>query len=145
MAAPLDRLLQYLPGAWSLARTIEDDRLGKGRFDGKAVFTPNAESGWFCEESGELAISTWRGGGYRRWLYRRDGDGLVILYPDGQALLHRFDFSSGAERARHTHTCAQDRYHAVFTLCHNGGFTLNYGVVGPAKRYRLHTAYAPCG
>ena len=141
MTTPLDRLFGRLPGAWLIARSIDDDRLGAGRFDGRATFAPQAGGALLYEERGELRIGDWRGPAYRRWLYRRHADVLEVLYPDGGALLHRFDFA-GAYSAMHTHLCGEDRYEAIFTLS-DTSFTIGYTVDGPAKRYRLRSDYAP--
>ncbi len=142
MAASLQRLFASLPGAWSVARTIADERMGAGRFEGRALFKPQTETTLLYEETGELAIGAWRGPAYRQWLYVCSPTVLAIFYPDGESLLHRFEFATGQSRAEHTHLCGEDRYCAQLSLTGESEFALRYAVEGPSKRYTLHTAYA---
>lgn len=144
MATPLDRLFAKLPGAWSVKRTITDSRMGEGRFQGRALFTPQADAALIYAECGELVMSGWRGPAYRRWLYRLEPAALSILYPDGETLLHRFAFGGGARCAEHTHLCGEDRYSAQIALT-GADFTLSYTVNGPRKRYVLNTTYVHLG
>jgi len=54
MTASLARLFTRLPGACTVARSIEDSRIGAGRFDGEAALAAQSEgargqpSGMFC-------------------------------------------------------------------------------------------------
>lgn len=141
MVTRLDSLFCSLAGAWSVSRTITDHRMGSGHFDGHAVFTRQGDSALICDERGELVIGGWRGPAFRRWLYVREESRLSILYPDGETLLHSFDFDADTTCAEHTHLCGKDQYRAGLVLTADGGFTLSYSVDGPSKRYALRTAY----
>ncbi|HVV33856.1 MAG TPA: DUF6314 family protein [Vitreimonas sp.] len=140
MAASLHHLFDRLPGAWSVARTIADERIGAGRFEGQALFRPQTETSLLYKETGELVIGAWRGPAYRQWLYVSSSAALSIFYPDGKTLLHRFELGAG-ESAEHTHLCGEDRYAAQLSSTGESGFALSYRVDGPSKRYALHTAY----
>ena len=141
MTALLDRFFTRLPGEWAIARTISDRRFGPGRFEGVAIFAPRGDGALAYRESGELSFANWRGAAYRSWLYVQSRAGLHIFYPDGQTLLHRFEFEADAASARHLHLCGQDRYQAELRLGEEDAFTLRYGVEGPAKNYFLSTSY----
>ncbi|MFT3728579.1 MAG: DUF6314 family protein [Terricaulis sp.] len=140
MTALLDRFFTRLPGVWTVARTIEDSRIGAGRFDGVAIFSADDPRTLAYQENGELVFGDWRGPAYRRWRYQYEGSALSIFYPGGETLLHRFEFNGDAT-AQHAHLCGPDQYCATFTLDEADAFTLRYAVDGPAKRYVLNTIY----
>lgn len=140
MAASLHHLFDRLPGAWSVARTIADEQMGAGRFEGQALFKPQTETSLLYEETGELVIGAWRGPAYRQWLYVCSPTALDIFYPDAKTLLHHFELGAG-DSAQHIHLCGEDRYAAQLSLTGEDAFALSYKVEGPSKRYALHTAY----
>jgi len=143
MTATLRQFFARLPGAWTVTRTIDDSRLGTGRFTGQAVFAPNGDGALLYAENGELTLGDWKGPAYRRWLYTRQDNALCIYYPDGSVLLHRFPFAADSAHAMHTHFCAADRYEAEIQLLGGGRYALNYAVYGPSKEYMVRTVYEP--
>jgi hypothetical protein len=133
-------MLSDFIGAWRLARTIED-RLGPpARFDGIARLTPDAE-GLRYREEGTLRL----GDGppmvaHRDYLWRSSDDRIEVLFADGRPF-HAF-LPEG--RAPGTdHPCGRDLYRVTYDVTAWPRWTAEWIVTGPAKDYRMLSAYTP--
>lgn len=127
-------------GSWRLGRTIED-RLGPpGRFDGLARLTPEGE-GLHYREEGTLRL----GEGppmpaHRDYLWRPSGDGIEVLFADGRPF-HAFVPEGRAPGT--DHPCGRDLYRVTYDFADWPRWTAEWVVTGPAKDYRMLSAYAP--
>lgn len=126
-------------GPWLVSRRIDDHLSGRpGRFIGTARLTPEGD-GLRYREEGTLTL----GDGpplaaHRDYLWRADGDGIAVLFPDGRPF-HRF-LPSG--RAPGTdHPCGRDLYRVTYDLSAWPLWTAEWTVTGPAKDYIMLTRY----
>lgn len=132
-------ILQDFFGRWLVERTI-DDRLGHpGRFDGTARFTPDGEGLRYREEGtlrlGDLALAA-----HRDYLWREDGDGIAVLFPDGRPF-HRFRALGWAVGT--DHPCGRDLYRVAYDFAGWPDWSAEWTVTGPAKDYTMVSRYRP--
>jgi hypothetical protein len=127
-------------GDWRLERTIED-RLGpSGRFEGLARLTPEGD-GLRYHEAGTLRLGDGPAmAAHRDYLWRSAGDLVEVHFADGRPF-HRFHPSG---RALGTdHPCGRDLYRVTYDFTAWPRWTAEWIVTGPAKDYRMLSAYAP--
>ena len=132
--------LRDFPGAWRLKRTIED-RLGPpGRFEGLATLTPDGE-GLRYREEGMLRLGDGPAmAAHRDYLWRPMGDRIAVLFADGRPF-HTFRPKGRAPGT--DHPCGRDLYRVTYDLTRWPLWETEWAVTGPAKDYRMLSAYAP--
>ena len=127
----------YLPGTWTVKRSLDDAELGAGRFEGTATFAPDGEL-IVWRESGRLQLGGFDGPA-RRELQVVLGHGVwEVRFADGRPF-HRLELRSHAVAVEHL--CGADRYLGEYRVEGPGAFTVSWRVEGPAKRQRLATRY----
>ncbi|MFP7572142.1 DUF6314 family protein [Marivita sp. S2033] len=124
-------------GAWQLSRTITDDHAGStGRFDGTALFEPDAsglryfESGTLCL-AGQMPLHA-----ERRYHWADDGASIAVSFADG-TFFHRF--TTSAPEA--THWCDPDTYAVSYDFTDWPRWRSTWSVSGPRKSYRMITFF----
>lgn len=127
-------------GTWRIERAIED-RLGlPGRFTGLARLAPEDE-GLRYREEGILRL----GDGppmaaHRDYLWRWADGQVEVLFADGRPF-HAFRPEGRAPGT--DHPCGRDLYCVTYDLTAWPRWTAEWTVTGPAKDYRMLSAYAP--
>lgn len=127
-------------GLWTLSRQIHDRRgSDPGRLEGQAVFRLR-ENGLSYEETGRLCLAGRPGlEAGRRLEWRAGAAGAIeVLFPDGR-LFHRI--LPDRLMPTDTHVCAPDIYHVEYDFRAWPHWHVTWRVVGPAKDYRLVSAY----
>lgn len=129
--------LQDFEGRWSLSRVITDRRAGTtARFDGSATFTPVAGALSYFE-TGTLRIDGQPPiHAERRYLWRQDGDRIVIAFEDGREF---HDFTATSPDA--SHWCDPDTYTVRYDFADWPIWTSTWQVSGPRKDYDMSTRY----
>ena len=132
--------LHHFIGSWRVERTIEDRRGPPGRFAGLARLSPEGE-GLRYREEGTLTLGDGRPmAAHRDYLWREAGDGIDVLFADGRPF-HRFRPEGRALGS--DHPCGRDLYRVTYDFAAWPRWTADWTVTGPAKDYRMLTAYAP--
>ncbi|HVC24524.1 MAG TPA: DUF6314 family protein [Acidimicrobiales bacterium] len=132
--------LEYLEGAWDVARSLRDERTGdRGSFSGIAVFESPGDGVLAYREVGALAWLGYRGRSSRSLVYRRDGERRArVEFADGRhfhvAELHRTGY-------RTVHVCGPDRYEGHYALRSADEWTLTWRVFGPSKSLVLSSTF----
>jgi hypothetical protein len=126
--------------AWRVQRTIED-RLGPpGRFEGRAFLTPDGKGLRYREEGtlrlGDGATMT----AHRDYLWRASGDRIEVLFADGRPF---HSFVPCGQAPGTDHPCGRDLYRVTYDFTAWPHWTAEWVVTGPAKDYRMLSAYAP--
>lgn len=127
-------------GEWRMVRVIVDAHAGQdGHFGGVARYTTN-DSGLHYHEEGRLRL----GDGpamvaTRDYHWTRDGDGIAVLFADGRPF-HRFAATTGTAGA--DHLCGADLYRVAYDFADWPNWSSDWTVTGPAKSYRMRTAYS---
>lgn len=125
-------------GTWRVERSIED-RLGPpGRFEGLARLLPEGD-GLRYREEGRLTLGDGPAmAAHRDYLWRGAGDRIEVAFADGRPF-HAF---LPAGRAPGTdHPCGRDLYRVTYDLTAWPRWTAEWTVTGPAKDYRMLSAY----
>jgi hypothetical protein len=127
-------------GSWQAQRTILDRLGAPGRFDGLARLSPDGE-GLHYREEGTLTL----GDGpamtaHRDYLWRQAHDRIEVLFADGRPF-HAFVPRGRAPGT--DHPCGRDFYRVTYDFTAWPRWTAEWIVTGPAKEYRMLTAYAP--
>jgi hypothetical protein len=133
-----DRLEDFA-GRWQLRRRIIDALAGvEGAFEGTAEFRPAAhgfvydERGWLTY-AGQAPLE-----GTRRYLWREERPGRIVVdHADGDAF-HRFSLGAVAEAK---HTCSRDLYFVTYDFTGWPRWRATWRVNGPRKGYVSVTDY----
>ncbi len=127
-------------GTWSLDRIIED-RLGPpGRFEGLARLTPDGD-GLRYHEEGTLRLADGPAmAAHRLYLWRPLGDRVEVLFSDGRPF---HSFAPSGRAAGTDHPCGRDLYRVTYDFTAWPRWTAEWAVTGPAKDYRIVSAYVP--
>lgn len=80
-------------------------------------------------------------GGYRDYIYQRDGNIVRLLFPDGRLFLE-LRFENGQARGRHV--CGDDVYEAFFRVRRTRWMSV-YKVTGPRKNYTMVSVMSRMG
>lgn len=134
---PVEDLLGYLEGRWTIDRTLEDHGTDQyGRFAGELRCRREDTRSMLLSEHGEL---DW--GGMRRAAFRATrlviGDEAwagEMSFADGRRF-HRLDLRTGSCAA--VHPCAPDTYEGVFDVAGPDDWSYAWHVSGPGKNLRL--------
>ncbi|SFU41992.1 hypothetical protein SAMN04488527_102149 [Aliiroseovarius crassostreae] len=135
--------LSDFEGRWHLTRRIEDAKAGStGCFEGVATFTPDAE-GLRYDEVGELRLPTGPNGptamqATRRYLWRPDADGVLVLFEDGRDF-HRIGLLG--DTATGFHHCPPDDYEVSYNFSRWPDWRATWRVTGPRKDYMMITDF----
>lgn len=129
--------LEQFEGRWRLARRIEDRRAGlTGTLDGICTWTRDAV-GLVQHETGELRYGTAAPMlADRRYLWRRDGDGIAVFFEDGRPF-HRLGEGHLSDR----HWCDPDTYDVAYLFEGDNAFSTTWRVSGPRKDHLIHSFY----
>ena len=133
-------LLSDFLGDWRIERRIDDRLSGQtGRFEGLARLSPDGE-GLRYRESGTLRLGDGSPmAAHRDYLWSRAGDRIEVRFAD----LRPFHSFRPEGRAPGTdHPCGRDLYRVTYDLAIWPRWTAEWIVTGPAKDYRMLTAYA---
>ena len=134
-------LLARMAGDWTLRREIEDRRAGGvGRYEGTAAFAPEP-GGLRYREAGTLLLPGRPAlVAERRYLWRADGDRVIVTFDDGRPF-HAFD--ARLDRPEAGHDCAPDRYEVAYDFASWPAWRAVWVVRGPRKDYALRGLYRP--
>ena len=126
-------------GVWTLAREIEDVRLGvRGRFDGRCVIA------WDGDDVVQTETGTLRFGdaapmqAQRVYRWRAAGAVISVSFEDGRAF-HSFG-PGHAETAQHL--CGSDLYEVQYGFADWPVWTSTWRVMGPRKDLVLRNRFA---
>jgi hypothetical protein len=142
--------LEFLVGAWTVDRSIEDHRSGiSGSFLGSAVLAgiagqddASAIARASYHETGELRFGAHAATAWRRLEYVRCGGAVLLYFTDGRPYTD-LDLRSGAWRGEHQ--CVADHYE-VRTLVRSQDELLElWRVRGPDKDYDATTTLRRAG
>ncbi len=128
------RELSDFEGRWTLTRQVFHANAPDARFEGEAVWTPDA-AGLAYEETGRLIVN-----GHapmstsRRYNWRA---GLDVYYEDG-----RFFHSVPPLGGRAQHWCDPDDYVVEYDFADWPQFSADWRVKGPRKDYRMLSRYS---
>jgi hypothetical protein len=128
------RVLQDFLGQWRVVRRIMPATGPDARFEGRAVWHPDAE-GALYREDGHLLMPGQPPMQARRE-YRWAAD-LSVYFPDG-----RFFHQVPSEGGETVHWCDPDTYHVRYDFSDWPVFCAIWTVSGPRKDYRSETTYA---
>ena len=143
-----DRVLDRLPGHWSLQRVVEGKEANQGSMQGRAAFR-RLENGLLAyREEGRLRLS---GGetfdAFRDYLYDRAPGGFAVFFAETpRRLFHEIRLRAEADGAligAAEHLCGQDHYATRYAFQPDGSFVVHHDVRGPRKDYAMTTVYAP--
>lgn len=132
--------LKDFAGRWWIDRWIEDRRAGQvGRFTGQAHLTPD-DLGLVYVETGQLTLGDAPPmAAERRYLWRPDDrGGVVVLFADGRDF-HRFDPATPQPAAHHL--CTPDDYRVAYDFADWPAWSAVWEVSGPRKDYRMESRY----
>lgn len=130
------RLSDFI-GTWQLSRRIVEADGRCATFTGTACFTPDAE-GLSYREEGLLSLpgSPAPIRAERSYLWREDGDEIVVLFGDGRPF-HRF----APARPEAAHWCDPDDYRVHYDFSRWPVWRAEWRVKGPRKDYRMSGEY----
>jgi hypothetical protein len=120
-------LSDFLPGAWSVDRVIND---GDGDFVGTAAFEPAADGVLHWHELGRLRLNGYDGEAHRTYLLVPDRDAWAVQFDDGRPF-HPLDLAGG--RGEALHLCGPDTYRGVYEIVGDDRFTVTWTVTGPGR------------
>jgi hypothetical protein len=137
---PVTDLRAFLTGAWRIARTLHDARVGQdGSLEGTAEFTPRPDGGLNYLETGILRLGDHVGPAEQTYLYAfPTPDHAEVFRRDGSPF-HALDLCTGHAEA--THQCGADLYRGSFQVTGPDSWTAEWSVTGPRKDYRMLTRY----
>lgn len=123
-------------GEWRLSRGIASEVAGQsGQFDGRAWFTPH-EDGLLYREAGTLVVGGHAMEAERRYLWRKAGAQIVVLFEDGRPF-HSFTPAQVAA----SHFCDPDTYNVTYDFARWPQWSSRWRVSGPRKDYVMTTQY----
>ena len=129
--------LAAFEGTWQLQRRIEDRRAGQtGHFTGHARFDRDGEGLHYREEGVLHLPGAQPMAATREYLWRAEGDSIVIDFPDGRAF-HRI----GPQQSGDTHWCDPDTYRVAYDFTAWPRWTAVWTVSGPRKDYTMTSAF----
>lgn len=125
-------------GSWRLSRRIVEADGRSATFAGTARFTPDGE-GLIYREDGLLALPGTAAPirAERRYLWREDGAGIVVLFDDGRPF-HRF----APARPEAAHWCEPDDYRVRYDFSGWPVWRAEWRVTGPRKDYHMIGEYS---
>jgi len=131
--------LSDLEGRWHLSRQIEDHSAGlSGRFEGLCDWVADGK-GLRQTETGVLHYGTAPPmQASRTYLWRQDGDGLLIEFEDGRPF-HRI----GPDGLSDSHWCPPDMYDVTYDLTGWPHWVQTWRVSGPRKDSTLVSRFSP--
>ncbi|WP_158047817.1 DUF6314 family protein [Skermanella pratensis] len=135
-------LRAFLAGAWRIARTMRDARLGQdGSFDGTAVFRDLGDGELLLRETGILRFGGHAGPAEQTYRYTfPDGPRRAMVFRHDGSPFHDLDLSDGA--AEVLHRCGADVYRGGFRVEGHGAWRVRWLVGGPRKDYHMVTRYS---
>ncbi len=126
-------MLSDFAGEWTLERMIEPAQGPSGRFEGTALWAPEA-TGLLYEEQGTLKLSGQPAmAAHRRYHWHHD---LWITFEDGRRF-HQVPARGGET----SHWCDPDTYLATYDFESWPQFSVEWTVRGPRKDYQMTTVY----
>lgn len=129
-------------GTWRLSRRIEDRRAGrKGRMEGRAAFTPEAQT-LVYRETGCLELGADRLEAAQSHVWRTDAGQVHVTFSNG-APFH--SFALGFSRVSARHDCAPDTYDVEYDFADWPLWTISWRARGPQKDYVSVTRLVPMG
>lgn len=135
-------LRAFLAGAWRIARTVRDARLGQdGSFDGTGLFEQGADGGLLLRETGTLRFGDHAGPAEQTYRYSfPDGPRRAMVFRHDGSPFHDLDLSDGT--AEVLHHCGADVYRGGFRVEDHDAWTVRWVVTGPRKDYHMVTRYS---
>lgn len=135
-------LRAFLAGAWRIARTVRDARLGQdGSFDGTAVFMEADDGDLLLTETGTLRFGDHAGPAEQTYRYAfPDGPRRAMVFRHDGSPFHDLDLSDGT--AEVLHHCGADIYRGGFRVEGHDAWTVRWLVKGPRKDYDMMTRYS---
>jgi hypothetical protein len=127
-------LSEFLPGAWSVTRVINDD----DGFEGTATFEPEGDGTLSWHEHGRLRLGDYDGQARRAYVIVPDGEAWQVRFDDGRPF-HPLDFSDGRGEAEHR--CGPDTYRGVYEILGADHFTVTWTVAGPGRADTIASDY----
>jgi hypothetical protein len=127
----------FLPGRWTVERTVTDAALGEGTFAGEAVFEPDGDE-LVWRERGRLRLGAYEGPAARTLRIVADGDGWLVRFADGRPF-HALDLREGACAV--AHPCGEDRYEGEYRVTGPDELLVRWRVRGPAKDGLIASRY----
>ena len=136
--------LHAFAGEWRVERAIEDVRAGRaGRFEGRAIFTPDADGLAYLEE-GVLTMDGAAGfAATRRYRWRDAGAGTIEVRFDDGRLFHRFYADEPMPGA--AHECPPDQYRVGYDFRAWPRWIADWRARGPRKDYRIVSTFTRLG
>jgi hypothetical protein len=130
-------LSAFLPGDWSVTRTIND---GDDGFAGTATFAPDdgGDGALRWQERGRLRLGGYDGEAHRTYLIVPDGHAWQVRFDDGRPF-HPLDLSDGRGEAEHL--CGPDTYRGVYEILGADHFTVTWTVTGPGRADTIASDY----
>lgn len=130
------RVLADFEGTWNLTRQITHDTGARATFDGRAIWTPDAQ-GMQYRESGQLKMpGSPAMQAERRYLWR---DPLEVYFADGR-FFHQIPAMGGTAQ----HWCDPDTYLVQYDFEAWPAFSTVWQVTGPKKAYEMISHYRQC-
>lgn len=142
---PVADLRAYLEGAWRIERALDDKLRGQqGRFEGRAVFAPEADGTLSYREEGRLALGGFETLAHQRYLYafpafERAPHRAEVRFADGRPF-HELDLSDGLWAAGHR--CGADVYRGRFRALGADRWWVRWIVTGPLKDQALESLFS---
>jgi Family of unknown function (DUF6314) len=128
----------FLPGRWTIERTLEDPALGAGTFAGEALFAPG-DDGLLWREQGRLRLGAYDGPANRTLHIVHDGAAAwLVRFADGRPF-HALDLRDGACTV--AHPCGEDRYEGEYRVTGPDALEVCWRVRGPAEESRIASVY----
>ena len=132
---PRARVLSDFEGAWQITRDIRPESGAPGRFEGRGVWTPDAD-GLAYVERGTLTmagVASMHAERRYRW-----GPDLSVYFDDGR-VFHRVPAAGGETE----HWCDPDRYKVIYDFFEWPKFEITWHVQGPRKAYTMISRHTP--
>lgn len=132
--------LMDFAGTWTLTRKIRDDKAGQiVQAEGSAELVPDTKGLTYIEEVTVHVPGQQPMKGTRRYLWRADGDRIVVHFED-ERYFHALKL--GDTTAADHHDCPPDSYDANYDFSEWPRWTVHWTVSGPRKCYEMETKYA---
>jgi len=140
---PVLDLRQYLLGAWSIDRALED-RLTEsdGTFAGRADFASDGE-GLLYREEGRLEMAGYADDVTRTYRWSFSAPERARLWFDDGRPFHELDLTKG--RADVRHLCGDDVYDGVYDVTDEDRWRLTWEIKGPRKSLKIDSRYTRIG
>ncbi len=143
-AMPVNDLMTYLEGDWTLSRTINDLRQNMpGAMSGHAFIEKRTDidgnASLTYREEGELRFGDYQETVYRFYDFSFPApDKAIVHFTDGR-VFHELDLTSGYCEAEHL--CGDDMYRGRFRVQSADIWQSNWFISGPAKELILDNLY----